>query len=157
MEVRYAAHCSYRIRYHMVFVLKYRKNLISGEIFENIKEILVGISERYYLYFQAVGYERNHLHLLIEAAPRYSPSRVMQICKSVTAKQLFRRIPELEEELWGGHLWSEGGHIDTVGDGYDVKEMEAYILSQGVPKSQMKLYDFSSTVVDEESPSRKSA
>jgi len=137
----------------MVFVLKYRKNLITKEIFEYMKDILRGVSKRYYLNFQAIGAERNHLHLLIEAAPRYSPSNVMQICKSITAKQLFKHFPEIEEELWGGHLWSEGGHIDTVGDGYGVKEMEAYILSQGVSKKQMKLYEFPSTTVDGESPS----
>jgi putative transposase len=137
----------------MVFVLKYRKSLVTAEIFDAIKEILSGISERYYLNFQAVGYERNHLHILVEAAPRYSPSQVMQICKSITARQLFKQFPELEEELWGGHFWSEGGHIDTVGDGYDVKEMEAYIRSQGISKSQMTLYEFPSTSVDEESPS----
>ncbi len=141
----------------MVFVLKYRKNLITKEIFEYMKYILSGISKRYYLNFQAIGAERNHLHILIEAAPRYSPSQVMQICKSITAKQIFKHFPEIEEELWGGHFWSEGGHIDTVGDGYGVKEMERYILSQGVSKKQMKLYQFPSTVVDEESPSRKSA
>ena len=144
MEVKYASHCSYRIRYHMVFVLKYRKCLIDSKIFDHIIQILSGISERYYLNFQAVGCERDHLHILVEAAPRYSPSEVMQICKSITAKQLFKKFPELEEELWGGHLWSEGGHIDTVGDGYDVKAMEQYIKKQGVPASQMKLHQFAS-------------
>jgi len=87
---------------------------------------------------------QDHLHILVEAAPRYAPSVVMQICKSITAKQLFRKFPDLEEELWGGHFWSEGGHIDTVGDGYDVKAMEEYIRKQGVSKSQMKLYQFAS-------------
>jgi len=144
MEVKYASHCSYRIRYHMVFVLKYRKCLIDSKIFDHIIQILSDISERYYLNFQAVGCERNHLHILVEAAPRYSPSEVMQICKSITAKQLFKKFPELEEELWGGHLWSEGGHIDTVGDGYDVKAMEQYIKKQGVSASQMKLHQFAS-------------
>jgi putative transposase len=128
----------------MVFVLKYRKNLISVEIFEAIKEILLGISERYFLHFQAVGHTEDHLHILVEAAPRYSPSEVMQICKSITAKQLFKKFPELEEELWGGHFWSEGGHIDTVGDGFDVKGMEEYIKRQGISKSQLKLYQFAS-------------
>ena len=153
MEVKYASHCSYRIRYHMVFVLKYRKNLVTDEIFDGIKGILIGISKRYYLNFHALGFERNHLHLLIEAAPRYSPSQIMQICKSITAKQVFKQFPKIEEELWGGHFWSEGGHIDTVGDGYGVKEMKAYILSQGVSKSQMKLYDFLSEDITKESPS----
>ena len=157
MEVKYACHCSYRIRYHMVFVPKYRKCLVEDEIFDFIKEVLSGISRRYYLIFHAVGADSDHLHLLIEAAPRYSPSSVMQICKSITAKQLFKRFPEIEEELWGGHFWSEGGHIDTVGEGYGAKEMEQYILRQGVSKSQMRLYQFFPDVVNEESPSRKSA
>jgi putative transposase len=126
----------------MVFVLKYRKHLISNEIFDCLKKVLVGISERYYLFFQAVGCDNCHLHLLIEAAPRYSPSQIMQICKSITAKQLFKQFPDLDEELWGGHFWSEGGHIDTVGDGYGVKEMEDYIKKQGVSKKQLKLYEF---------------
>jgi putative transposase len=141
----------------MVFVLKYRKELISELVFNELKDILEGVSERYYLSFQAVGTDKNHLHVLVEAAPRYSPSRVMQICKSVTAVQLFKRLPELKDVLWGGHLWSEGGHIDTVGDGYDVKEMEKYIRNQGVSRGQMKLFSFPSTNVDDESPSRKSA
>ena len=153
MEIKYASHCSYRIIYHMVFVLKYRKNLVTEEIFDGIKNILLGISERYYLNFHAVGFERNHLHLLIEVAPRYSPSQIMQICKSISAKQIFKQFPEIEEELWGGHFWSEGGHIDTVGDGYGVKEMKAYILSQVVSKSQMKLHDFLSNNNKKESPS----
>jgi putative transposase len=141
----------------MVFVLKYRKDLISDLVFQELKYILEGISQRYYLFFQAVGTDRNHLHILVEAAPRYSPSKVMQICKSVTAVQLFKRIPELKDVLWGGHFWSEGGHIDTVGDGYDVQEMEEYILNQGVSRKQMTLFSFPSTSVDDESPSRKSA
>jgi len=110
-----------------------------------MKKILSGISKRYYINFHAIGTDRNHLHLFIETAPRYSPSRIIQICKSITAKQLFKRFPDLEEELWGSHFWSEGGHIDTVGDGYDVKKMEEYILAQGYTKNQMKLYQFSSS------------
>ena len=144
MQVQYASHCSYRIRYHMVFVVKFRKGLISDELFVALQDILYGISQRYYLNFHAIGSDEDHLHILVEGAPRYSPSNIMQICKSITAKQLFKRFPDLREELWGGHLWTEGGHIDTVGDGYDVKAMEDYILKQGYDKSQLKLFQFAS-------------
>lgn len=126
----------------MVFVIKYRKAMIDEEIFDCIKDTLNGISERYYLFFQAVGTDRDHLHILVEAAPKYSPSSVMQICKSITAKEVFKRHPIVKNELWGGHFWSAGGHIDTVGDGYDVKAMEEYIRKQGVPKSQVTLFQF---------------
>ena len=116
--------------------------MITSEIFAELKSIFDGISERYYLHFQAIGTDQDHLHILVEAAPRYSPSTVMQICKSITAKEIFKRFPMVKRELWGGHFWSAGGHIDTVGDGYDVKRMEDYIKSQGISKDQITLIQF---------------
>jgi len=139
MKVEYAPHCSYRIRYHMVFVVKYRKSLISLEIFNEIKIILKGIEERYFLRFHAIGHENNHLHLLVEARPRYSPSEIMQICKSIVAKQLFKQFPEIKEELWRGHFWTEGGHIDTIGDRYGEDKMKEYIGNQGRNVNQLRL------------------
>ena len=142
MEVEYVPHCSYRIRYHLVFVIKYRKSLINKSVFEFLKTILRGIEERYYLRFHAIGHENNHLHLLVEARPRYSPSEIMQICKSITAKQVFKQFPGIKEELWGGHFWTEGGHIDTVGDGYGEEKMKEYIKNQGRDTSQLVLSFF---------------
>ena len=66
----------------------------------------------------------------------------MQICKSITAREIFKRFPEVKKVLWGGHFWSEGGHIDTIGDGYDVLAMEDYIKKQGVSKNQMMILQF---------------
>jgi putative transposase len=126
----------------MVFVVKYRKSLIDKKVFEFFKEILKGIEERYYLKFHAIGHESNHVHLLVEARPRYSPSEIMQICKSVTAKQIFKEFPEIKEELWGGHFWTEGGHIDTVGDGYGEEKMKDYIKNQGREINQLTLHSF---------------
>jgi len=142
MDVKRACHCTYRIRYHMVFVMKYRKKLISNEVFFHIKDICVGISERYYLIFDALGSDGDHLHIVIEGPPRYSPSRIMQICKSIIAIQIFKRFPELREELWGGEFWSDGGHIDTVGDGKGLEEIKNYVRNQGGDPNQLKLYVF---------------
>ena len=142
MEVRYASHCSYRIRYHMVFVVKYRRDLLSEQISSYIKQILMGISQRYYLWFHALGTDEDHLHILVEAAPRYSPSKIMMICKSITAKEVFKKFPKLRDELWGGHFWTEGGHIDTVGDGYGEVQMKEYIRKQGREPNQLRLVRF---------------
>ncbi len=142
MEVEYAPHCSFRIRYHMVFVVKYRKDLLSDEIREFLKEIFRGIEKRYYLQFHAFGTDIDHLHILVEARPGYSPSHIMQICKSITAKEIFKKFPEIKEELWGGYFWTEGGHIDTVGDGYGEKQMKQYIENQGRDSGQLKLMSF---------------
>lgn len=123
MEVKYASHCSYRIRYHMVFVVKYRKILVTNEMFDFIKQVCKGIEERYYIHFDALGSDRDHIHLVVEGAPRYAPSRIMQICKSILAKEIFKRFPEVREELWDGEFWSDGGHIGTVGDGRGLEEV----------------------------------
>ena len=143
MKVEYAPHCSFRIRYHMVFVLKYRRSLIDAEVLDFLKIIFEGISQRFYLKFHAIGSDKNHLHVLVESRPRYSPSRIMQICKSITAKLIFRQFPDIKKELWGGHFWSEGGHIDTVGDGFGEAKMKEYIKNQGGDPSQLKIVHFS--------------
>lgn len=128
----------------MVFVLKYRKKLITNGIFEFMKEICNGIEERYYLKFDAIGYEEDHMHILVRGAPRYSPSRIMQICKSILAIQIFKKFPKLkEDELWGGEFWSDGGHVDTVGDGRALDEVRKYVLSQGRDVNQLNLFEFS--------------
>ena len=146
MKVRKAPHCSYRIRYHMVFVVKYRKGLITPEMFELMKQVCKGISKRYYLWFDALGYEDNHVHLVIEGHPKYFPSRIMQICKSILAIQIFKKFPKLkEDELWGGEFWTDGGHIDTVGDGRGLDEVKKYVLSQGRNIDQLTLFEFIDT------------
>ena len=142
MEVRHASHCTYRIRYHMVFVLKYRKKLLTLEIFDFAKRICNDIELRYYLHFDALGSDGDYLHMVIERAPRYAHSNIMQICNSILAKQVFKQFPELREELWGGEFWSDGGHIDTVGDGKGLEAIKKYVLSQGQDANQLTLHEF---------------
>ncbi len=127
----------------MVFVVKYRKSLISSEVFEFMKEICKEIEKRYFLFFDAIGYENNHVHIVVEGAPRYSPSRIMQICKSILAIQIFKKFPEIKEkELWGGEFWSDGGHIDTIGDGRALTAVKDYVLNQGRDEKKLISYEF---------------
>jgi len=127
----------------MVFVVKYRKNIITEEVFEFMKEICRGIEERYFLFFDAIGYEENHVHLVVEGAPRYSPSRIMQICKSILAIQVFKKFPKIkEDELWGGEFWTDGGHIDTVGDGRALEIVKDYVKNQGREDKKLISYEF---------------
>ena len=142
MQVRHASHCTYRIRYHIVFVVKYRKNLLTSEVFDFLKSICKGIEQRYYLRFDALGSDGDHLHIVVEGAPRYAPSRILQICKSILAIHIFKQFPELKEELWGGELWSDGGHIDTVGDGLGLEAVKKYVKNQGGDPAQLSLYQF---------------
>jgi putative transposase len=59
-----------------------------------------GISKRYCFEFDAIGTDGDHVHIFIGSEPKYAPSRVMQIIKSITAKQMFKAFPEIKKELW---------------------------------------------------------
>jgi putative transposase len=132
----------------MVFCVKYRKKLLlETEIIKFLKKICFEIGERYYFEFDAIGTDGDHVHLFVGAEPKYSPSRVMQIVKSITARQVFKEYPEIKKQLWGGEFWSDGGYIGTVGDGTTSDVIKNYIQNQGNQEEkeaykQMKILDF---------------
>ena len=148
MELRHANHWVCNIRYHMVFCVKYRKKLILDiELVNFLKNVCFEISERYCFEFDAIGSDGDHVHLFVGAEPKYSPSKVMQIIKSITARQIFKEYPEIKKQLWGGELWSDGGYIGTVGDGTTSDVIKNYIQNQGYQEEkeayqQMKIFDF---------------
>lgn len=81
----------------------------------------------------------DHIHLFVGAAPKYAPSRVMQILKSISAREMFKRFPELRKQLWGGEFWSDGGYIGTVGDGISSEIIKRYIKEQGSEQEKAKV------------------
>jgi len=148
VELKRASHCVYKIRYHMVLSIKYRKKLLlDKDRIEFFKEICTEIGKRYWFEFDALGTDGDHVHVFVGAAPRYAPSNIMQIIKSITAKIIFKKYPEIKKQLWGGEFWSDGGYIATVGDGITVDIIKSYVEKQGTKEekegySQMKLLDY---------------
>ena len=107
-----------------------------------MKTVCEDITARYFLSFEALGSDGDHLHIVVEGAPRYAPSRIMQICKSIIAIQVFKQFPEIRDVLWGGEFWSDGGHIDTVGDGRGLEAVKQYVKNQGGDINQLNLHEF---------------
>jgi putative transposase len=132
----------------MVLCVKYRRKLLlNRDIVEALQKICVEISDRYWFEFKAIGTDGDPVHLFLGAAPRYSSSRIMQIIKSNTARELFDRYPEIKKQLWGSEYWSDGGYIGTVGDDVTAEIIKNYIETQGTVEerenyTQMKLYEF---------------
>lgn len=142
-HIQHACHKVYCIKYHLMFCVKYRKDLfLEDKYLLCFKDILQEIAKRYYLTFETVGIDEDHIHTLMQSAPKYSPSHLVQMIKSITAKQLFKRFPELKEELWGGEFWSDGGYIGTVGEGVNADIIRNYIKKQGRDTGQLKLTGF---------------
>ena len=127
----------------MVFVVKYRKQMLLDKVgMEYLKGLLIEIGKRYWLKFDAIGIEEDHFHIVVGAAPRYSPSNIMQIIKSLTARNIFTDFPKVKDDLWGGEFWHDGGHIDTVSDYGGLEKIKKYVEEQGGNAKQMKLQDF---------------
>ena len=143
MQVERAAHCTYRIRYHMVMCVKYRKKmLLEKSRIEFLKDIMQGLALRYYFKFEAIGIDEDHFHVVVGAAPKYSPSQVMATIKSWSARLIFKQYPYIKKELWGGEFWSDGGHIDTVSEYGGLDRIKKYVKEQGRDINQLKLSEF---------------
>ena len=85
--------------------------------------------------------------MVVGAEPKYSLSKIMQIIKSITARQIFKQYPEIKKQLWGGELWSDGGYIGTIGDGTTSDVIKNYVENQGNKEEkeayqQMPILDF---------------
>lgn len=94
---------------------KYRGLVFSKEVDEEIKKICLEISKRYSIYFLEIGIDQDHAHFLIQSEPVYSPTKIARIVKSITAKEIFKRRPEVREELWKGEFWTDGYFMSSVG------------------------------------------
>lgn len=106
-------------------------------------EIFGGFKERYYIDVGTVGFDKNHVHLLCRFLPKYSSGQVIRLIKSITSRRLFRKMPMLKRELWGGEFWTDGYYIATVSGRGDKKVIEKYIENQGRVDDikQLKLFD----------------
>ncbi len=127
--------------YHLVFPLKYRKGVNTDEIGESLKDICIDISERYEMNFVEVGYEIDHVHFLLQSVPSMSVSEITMKLKSITAKQLFQRHPEIKAKLWGGNFWTSGYYANTVGQYGNEEVIRKYIENQGEEKAYTKVYN----------------
>ena len=117
--------------YHLVCPAKYRKMVFIENVEECLKDVCIAISERYEINFLEIGVDKNHVHFLIQSVPTYSPTKIAQIVKSITAREIFRRIPEVKEKLWGGEFWSKGYYIGTVSKHGNEEVIENYVRGQG--------------------------
>ena len=101
--------------YHLVCPTKYRRVVIDERVDTVIKETCTEIANRYEMHFLEIGTDKDHVHFLIQSIPMYKPTQIATIVKSITAREVFRRVPEVKKQLWGGSFWTSGYFISTVG------------------------------------------
>ena len=136
----YKSHNVSILLYHLVCPIKYRKLVLTDKVSSELRLICAEISHRYELEFIEIGLDGDHVHFLIQSVPMYSPTRICRIVKSLTARELFRRCPEVKKFLWGGEFWTKGYFISTVGYHGDEKKISDYVKNQGNKSGYKKIH-----------------
>ena len=90
--------------YHLVFPAKYRRAVFDEGVDQQLRNICLDIEKRYELKFLEIGTDENHVHFLVQSVPMYSVKKVVQLIKSLTAREIFKRCPHVKRLLWGGEF-----------------------------------------------------
>ena len=128
------------LMYHFVFVAKYRRLVIDDKVDRVLKEVCIELSKRYEVRFLEIGTERDHVHFLIQSVPTYSPMRIVTKVKSITAREIFSKVPMVKTQLWGGEFWTDGYFVSTVGEHANEDVIREYIKNQGKQSNYKQLY-----------------
>lgn len=123
----------------LYFLRNDRRVVIDDEVDEVLREVCLGIGERYKLKFLEIGTDSDHVHFLVQSVPTYSVTRIVTIIKSVTAREIFKRCPQVKHQLWGGEFWSDGYFASTVGKHGNEQMIGDYVKKQG--KTYQKLHE----------------
>ena len=128
------------LMYHFVCPAKYRRSVFSKEVDESLKEICLEISDRYEIEFLEIGTDKNHVHFLVQSVPTYSSTKIIQTIKSLTAREIFARHPEVRKKLWGGQFWSDGYFVNTVSKFGSEATIRNYVKKQGIEEEYVELH-----------------
>ena len=126
--------------YHFVCPAKYRRAVFDKRVDEVLREVCLEIAKRYQIEFIEIGTDKDHVHFLIQSVPTYSPKKIIQTVKSLTAREIFKRAPEVKKKLWGGEFWTDGYYVGTVGRQGNEETIRAYVQQQGKAEEYKQLY-----------------
>lgn len=104
---------TYDIQYHFVWIPKYRKRVLTGKVKDRLEQLFHECAEMNQFEIMELSIQSDHVHILLSAKPRYSPSQIMQFVKGGSSCQIRREFPELQEFLWGDSFWADGYFVST--------------------------------------------
>jgi REP element-mobilizing transposase RayT len=117
--------------YHFVCPAKYRRAVIDKKVDQVLKEVCLDIADRYQIEFLEIGTDEDHVHFLVQSVPTYSPTKIITTIKSLTAREVFVRVPSVKKQLWGGEFWTDDYYVGTVGPHATEEVIKEYVKQQG--------------------------
>ena len=101
---RKGAHCVFHIRNHIVIIPKYRKPILKASIRAYMYSLIRKFCKEFDLKIVELALVPDHVHLFVDAIPKYSPAQIVQMLKSITAREIFKKSPKLREQYWAGNF-----------------------------------------------------
>jgi len=141
--IKRTRHAVYDLKYHFVWTPKFRKQILKGEVAEFMVVTLRRIAEEYEWEIDELAVQADHVHVFMQVAPRYAPAQVVQIMKSISAREVFEAFPHLRKQLWAGQFWGAGYFVRSVGDAVTAEIIRNYIRYQETDHDagQLSLWD----------------
>ncbi len=126
---RTGAHSRFDIKYHFVWVTKYRKQVLSGAVGTRVRDLVREVCRTNDIEILQGAVSLDHVHVLLSCPPTLSPSKIMQYIKGKTSRKLMMEFKHIERQFWGRHLWARGYFVATSGNVTD-EAIAAYIRGQ---------------------------
>jgi len=130
MALKSGSHTKYDLKYHFVWCPKYRKMALKGNVGNYVAHVIYEVAERYDFEVVELAVMQDHVHLFTSVAPHLSPANLIQVVKSITAREVFKRFPGIKRLLWGGALWERGYFVMSSGTGTTDEMIRRYIKDQ---------------------------
>ena len=127
IPVKRTSHAVYDLKYHFVWIPKYRKTILTEAIAKRVEEIFREVAEIYEFEIETMAVVEDHVHIFLSAPPKYAPGQIVRILKSRSAKAVFKEFAEVKRKLWTGEFWSDGYFVRTVGDQVTTEIIKRYI------------------------------
>ena len=120
----------FRIMYHFVWIPKYRHRIFVEPYRTSLKEILHKIGYDYNIEIVELEIPEDHIHMVVRSEPKICPSGIMQIMKSISARNFFKLYPDIKKTyFWGGKLWTQSFFVETIGNAND-EVIRKYVRNQ---------------------------
>ncbi len=126
---RQNSHSRYAINYHFVWVTKYRKSVLYGDVGKRVRELVIEICKANDIEILSGHVSSDHVHVLLSCPPNLSPSKIMQNIKGKTSRKLMMEFLHIQKSFWGRHLWARGYFVATSGNVTD-EVIKEYIRLQ---------------------------
>jgi putative transposase len=116
--------------YHFVWIPKYRHKIFEEPYRSTLKGIIGKIGYDYDIEIVELEVPVDHIHMVIRSLPRIAPSDIMQIIKSISAREFFKMYPDIRKKFfWGGKLWTSSYFVETIGNANE-EVIRAYVRNQ---------------------------